>query len=214
MLAPRLLAMALAGAILLALTAHGSWGVRHEPGQETERQRQLLQSLVQANARWQVPESANSAYEAGEASGGEVLNSGHVNWYWIPSKMEPSTSRKPRLDASAAAAAGDPIAPIFPEAGLSPLVLDHIFTGIGQQGWANVHAFRHGELLTGQMQLKHLPSRPPPPPPERHVDPTRLEGLLHGVVDEVSLSLSLSLSVCVCECSSSKRALLKLLNPK
>ena len=173
----RSLAMALSGIILLALTAHGSWGVWRQRDQEIERQRQLLQSLVQADARWQVPDSAASADdEAEEALGGKVLNSGHVNWYWIPSNTEPSTPRQPRL--------------IYPKAaGLSPLVLDHVFTGDGQQGWANVHAFENGELLTGKMQLKHLP-RPPPPPAERHVDPTRLEGVLHGVLDEV----------CVCDC--------------
>ena len=154
----RILAMALAGIILLALTAHGSWGVWRQRDQEMERQRQLLQSLVQADARWQVPDSAASADdEAEEALGGKVLNSGHVNWYWIPSNTEPSTPRQPRL--------------IYPKAaGLSPLVLDHVFTGEGQQGWANVHALENGELLTGKMQLKHLP--PPTPPPERHVDPT------------------------------------------
>lgn len=73
------------------------------------------------------------------------------------------------------------------QAGLSPLVLDHVFTTDtdGKTAWANVHAFDHGELLTGQMRLVHKAPYVPPPPPEKHVD---LDGVLHGVVDEAIAS--------------------------
>lgn len=70
---------------------------------------------------------------------------------------------------------------------MSPLVLDHVFTEShdGKTAWANVHAFDHGELLTGQMRLVHKTPYVPPPPPEKSVD---LDGVLHGVVDEAIAS--------------------------
>ena len=145
---------------------------------------QRAQSLEVANGEWEVPGTVQDDDGAEVAAGHKVLNRGRINWYWIPPKAEPSPAGLPRrLDASAAAA-GDPRSS---KAGLSPLVLDHVFTtDEGRQAWANVHAFDHGELLTGQMRMVHRePPPPPPPPPERHED---LDGVLHGVIDEAIAS--------------------------
>ena len=94
-------------------------------------------------------------------TGQKVLNAAQVNWYWIPPKPHHQKQNEEE-----------------------PLVLDHVFSyDQGKQAWANVHAFDHGELLTGQLRLLHQPPpQPPPTPPEKHID---LDGVIHGVMDEV-----------------------------
>lgn len=128
---------------------------------------------------WQVDNTIADDHQQ-VAAGKKRVNKAHINWYWIPPKPEPpSTGVAARLDASAALA-GDPDAD---KSNMSPLVLDHVFTEEeGRQGWANVHAFEHGELLTGQVRLLHRPAPPPPPlPPQKHV---HLDAVLHDVMDE------------------------------
>ena len=187
-------ALLLVGVALVAVKA--PWrGGRDESMQNADLQQ--VQSLEVANGEWEVP-GTEADDETEVAAGHKALNRGRINWYWIPPKAEPYPGGLPRrLDASGAVA-GDPRSS---KAGLSPLVLDHVFTSDngdynegkkrtyqygGNQMWANVHAFDHGELLTGQMRLVHPPPRPPPPPPpEKHVD---LDGVLHGVVEEAIAS--------------------------
>ena len=145
-------------AVLVALAVHSREARSDRDPQAAALPRQQLQSL-------------------GETGRGP--NSAHVNWYWIPPSAKPPASGLPRLDASGVPA-GD-----LHSRGLSPLVMDHVFTAEeGQQAWANVHAFEHGELLTGQMRLVHQQPSLSSPPPERQVD---LDGVLHGVVDEVNI---------------------------
>jgi hypothetical protein len=101
------------------------------------------------------------ADDQGEVETGQkVLNAAQVNWYWIPPKPHQKHYEE------------------------EPLVLDHVFSyDQGKKAWANVHTFDHGELLTGQMRLLHQPPpQPPPTPPEKHID---LDGVIHGVMDEV-----------------------------
>jgi len=140
-----------------------------------------VQQVQSLDGEWEVPNTFSDD-EQEVASGAKALNQGHVNWYFIPPKPSIPSLPARRLDASGAVA-GDPNSPKW---GMSPLVLDHVFTEdkTGKQAWANVHAFDHGELLTGQMRLVHKKRYvPPPPPPEKDVD---LDGVLHGVLDEVS----------------------------
>ena len=111
------------------------------------------------------------ANDQGEVETGQkVLNAAQVNWYWIPPKPHHQKQNEEE-----------------------PLVLDHVFSyDQGKQAWANVHAFDHGELLTGQLRLLHQPPpQPPPTPPEKHID---LDGVIHGVMDEVMSHFSLSSS--------------------
>ena len=98
-----------------------------------------------------------------------MLNAAQVNWYWIPPKPHHQKQNEEE-----------------------PLVLDHVFSyDQGKQAWANVHAFDHGELLTGQLRLLHQPPpQPPPTPPEKHID---LDGVINSVMDEVPFSDLLSI---------------------
>ena len=108
-------------------------------------------------------------------TGQKVLNAAQVNWYWIPPKPHHQKQNEEE-----------------------PLVLDHVFSyDQGKQAWANVHAFDHGELLTGQLRLLHQPPpQPPPTPPEKHID---LDGVINSVMDEVmSHFLTFSLSTVSC----------------
>jgi len=159
----------------VVLLAHRSW--------DAARRLEALgvQQVQSLDGEWEVPNTFSDD-EQEVASGAKALNQGHVNWYFIPPKPSIPSLPARRLDASGAVA-GDPNSPKW---GMSPLVLDHVFTEdkTGKQAWANVHAFDHGELLTGQMRLVHKKRYvPPPPPPEKDVD---LDGVLHGVLDEVS----------------------------
>ena len=183
---PTLAAITIA-AVLVALAAHCSReaqsgrrpaAVALPPQAAVALPRQRLQSLEEAEGtRWELSGAVQEDAEPEVSAGTKVLNNGHLNWYWIPPSAEPPAFGLPRLDASGVAEGA--------VRALSPMVLDHVFTTEnGQQAWANVHAFKHGELLTGQMQLVHQPHSALPSPPERHVD---LDGVLHGVVDEVNL---------------------------
>ena len=70
----------------------------------------VQQRLDDAGGLWAVPNSKADDDDEGQ-SGRKALNRGHISWYWIPPKAEPSVQGLPRrLDASGRVA-GDPHSP-------------------------------------------------------------------------------------------------------
>lgn len=79
-------------------------------GRSGWRATQLIEQTQDDDARggglWTVPNSVQDD-DNEVRSGQKVLNRGHIRWYWIPPRTEPSAEGPRRLDASGRVA-GDP----------------------------------------------------------------------------------------------------------